>query len=66
MRHDRSEAIARRSRDYVRAKWKTDAQLMSMDVKLLRSNEGGVANLHTPDGQVSPSMRFYSPARNRG
>jgi hypothetical protein len=58
--------IARRSRDYVRAKWQADAQLMSMDVKLLRSNEGGIANVQTPQGGVSLSMRFYSPNTQQG
>jgi hypothetical protein len=58
--------IARRSRDYVRAKWQADAQLMSIDIKLLKSNEGGVANLQTPQGGVELSMRFYSPATQQG
>ena len=57
--------IARRSRDYVRAKWQADAQLMSMDVKLL-TNEGGTANVQTPQGGVSLSMRFYSPIHAAG
>jgi hypothetical protein len=57
--------IARRSRDYVRAKWQADAQLMSMDVKLL-TNEGGTANVQTPQGGVSLSMRFYSPSTQQG
>ncbi len=57
--------IARRSRDYVRAKWQADAQLMSMDVKLL-TNEGGTANVQAPQGGVSLSMRFYSPGTQQG
>jgi len=58
--------IARRSREYVRAKWQADAQLMSMDVKLLASNQGGVANIQTPQGGVELSMRFYSPGTQQG
>ncbi len=58
--------IARRARDYVRAKWQADAQLMSMDVKLLGTNEGGIANIQTPQGGVSLSMRFYSPRTQQG
>jgi hypothetical protein len=58
--------IARRSRDYVRAKWQADAQLMSMDIKLLRANEGGLANIQTSQGGVSLSMRFYSPSTQQG
>ena len=58
--------IARRSRDYVRAKWQADAQLMSMDIKLIKSNEGGIANVQTPQGGVSLSMRFYSPGTQQG
>jgi hypothetical protein len=58
--------IARRSRDYVRAKWQADAQLMSMDVKLVASNEGGIANVQTPQGGVELSMRFYSPGTQQG
>jgi hypothetical protein len=58
--------IARRSRDYVRAKWQADAQLMSMDIKMLKSNESGIANVQTPQGGVSLSMRFYSPSTQKG
>ena len=58
--------IAKRARDYVRKKWKSDAELMSIDVKLLKSNQAGIANVGTAEGGVSLDFRFYSPDTQEG
>jgi TIR domain len=58
--------IAKRARDYVRAKWKSDAELLSIDVKLLKSNESGIANITTSEGGIELKFRFYSPDSQEG
>jgi hypothetical protein len=59
-------AIARRSRDYIRAKWQSDAQLIGIDVKLLKSNEGGIVNVKSEAGGLELNMEFYSPSTQQG
>ena len=54
-------ALAQRAKAYVRAKWRKDAQLMSIDIKLSEANNPALANLQTPSGGVDVSFRFYSP-----
>jgi hypothetical protein len=58
--------IARRARDYVRAKWQGDAELMSIETKLVKSNESGTTNVSTPEGGVELKMEFYSPSTQQG
>jgi hypothetical protein len=59
-------AIAKRARDYVRSKWQKDAELVSIDVKLLKANESGVANIKSADGGIDLRMEFYSPSTQQG
>jgi TIR domain len=58
--------IARRSRDYMRAKWQPDAVLTGIDVKLLKSNEAGAINIKTADGGLELKLEFYSPSTQQG
>lgn len=58
--------VAKRARDYMRDKWHPDAVLTSLDVKLLKANEGGAANIQTPDGGLELRMNFYSPSTQQG
>jgi hypothetical protein len=58
--------VANRSIAYVRSKWLPDAQLMSIDVKLLKSNEAGVINVNTDQGGLELRMGFYSPQTQQG
>jgi hypothetical protein len=58
--------IARRTRDYIRTKWKPDAELTEIDVKLLKSNESGVINIKSTDGGLELKFSFYSPSTQEG
>jgi hypothetical protein len=58
--------IAKRARDYVRSKWKPDAELISIDVKLVKNNEAALSNIKTTQGGVDLTFRFYSPDTQEG
>jgi len=58
--------IARKSTAYVQGRWKKDAQLMNISIKLLKSNEGGVVNMKSSEGGVEITMRYYSPSTQQG
>ena len=58
--------ISRRARDYIRSKWKPDAELTEIDVKLLKSNESGVINIKSTDGGLELKFSFYSPSTQEG
>lgn len=58
--------IARRARDYMRAKWHPDAVMTSFDVKMLKANEGGAVNVATSEGGLELKMGFYSPSTQQG
>jgi hypothetical protein len=58
--------IARRSLDYMRAKWQPDAVLTAVDVKMLKSNESGSVNIKTLDGGLELKLQFYSPGTQQG
>ena len=58
--------IARRARTYIRAKWKPDAELTEIDVKLLKSNEAGIFNINSTDGGLELKFSFYSPSTQEG
>jgi len=58
--------IARRTRGYVRSKWKPDAELTEIDVKLLKSNEGGIVNIKSTAGGLELKFSFYSPSTQEG
>ena len=58
--------MGRKAQGYVRLKWKPDAELTSIDIKLLKPNEGGSSNLQTPVGGVYITFGFYSPATQEG
>jgi hypothetical protein len=58
--------IAKRAREYMRAKWQPDAVLTAIDVKMLKSNEGGATNIKTTEGGLELKMQFYSPSTQMG
>ena len=59
-------AMAGRAQTYARARWKPDAVLTAIDIKLLGASEGLSANLHTPQGEVEIRFSFYSPETQEG
>jgi hypothetical protein len=57
--------IARRARDYIRARWQPDAVLLSMKIELY-DNNSGAANIKTDQGDAQMSLSFYSPSTQKG
>ena len=58
--------IARRARAYIRSKWKPDAELTEITVKLLKSNEAGITNIKSTAGGLELKFSFYSPSTQEG